>query len=169
MWKSRSEAFEDVMTGLIGKKLGMTQVFAPDGTVVPVTVLDVSPSTVLQVKTVTRDGYQALQLGYGGTRLHRVSRANRARAERAGLEKAPLRVREFRTSGADRFEVGDVVGVDFFRPGDRVKVTGTSKGRGFSGVMKRYGFGGGTRKSHGGDLPIGGPVRSAPAPIPAEP
>lgn len=138
------------MKGLIGKKLGMTQVYAADGQAVPVTVLDVSPSRVLQVKTTQTDGYEAIQVGYGERKLTRAHRSNRVRAQQAGMDSAPLKVREFRTMDASAFNVGDQIGADFFRPGDRVKVTGTSKGRGFSGVMKRYGFGGGTRKSHGG-------------------
>lgn len=138
------------MKGLIGRKLGMTQVFAPDGEVVPVTVLEVASNKVLQVKTTERDGYEAIQVGYGRKKLHRATRANRRRAEAAGLDSAPIRTREFRTPDASRFKVGDEIAVDFFRPGDKVKVRGTSKGRGFTGVIKRHGFTGGTRKSHGG-------------------
>ncbi len=138
------------MKGLIGKKLGMTQIFSADGEAVPVTVLEIAPSTVLQVKTLEKDGYEAIQIGYGQKKLHRQSKANRTRAEAAGLEAAPLRVREFRTPDASRFSVGDAITVDFFQIGDRVKVRGTSKGRGFTGAMKRHGFGGGTRASHGG-------------------
>ncbi len=139
------------MKGLIGKKLGMTQIFSADGEAVPVTVLEVAPSTVLQVKTVETDGYEAIQVGYGEKKkLHRQSKANRARAEAAGLESAPLRIREFRTPDAARFSVGDQITADFFEIGDLVKVRGTTKGRGFAGGMKRHGFSGGTRQSHGG-------------------
>lgn len=138
------------MKGLIGRKLGMTQVYAADGRAVPVTVVDVSPSVVLQVKTLQTDGYEAIQIGYGQKKLTRARRPNQVRARAAGLDSAPVRVREFGTDDASRFVVGDRIGADFFKPGDRVKVTGTSKGHGFTGVMKRFGFGGGTRKSHGG-------------------
>lgn len=138
------------MKGVIGKKLGMTQIYAADGQAVPVTVLDVSASTVLQVKTTETDGYEAIQVGYGGKKIHRTSKANRVRAEKAGLGTAPVKVREFRTPDASRFQVGDRITVEFFQEGDLVKVTGTSKGRGFTGAMKRHGFAGGTRKSHGG-------------------
>jgi large subunit ribosomal protein L3 len=138
------------MKGLIGRKLGMTQIFTGDGQAVPVTVLDMTASTVLQVKTVERDGYEAIQVGYGRKKIHRASRPNRVRAEMAGLDSAPSRVREFRTPDASRFQVGDKVAVDFFKVGDRVKVSGRTKGRGFTGGMKRHGFGGGTRKTHGG-------------------
>ncbi len=138
------------MKGLIGKKLGMTQFFTDDGQSVPVTVLDVSPSTVLQVKTTEKDGYEAIQVGYGRRKIHRASKAERVRAEKAGLDSAPVRVQEFRTPDANRFQVGDRIGVDFFQIGDKVKVHGRTKGRGFTGAVKRWGFGGGTRKSHGG-------------------
>jgi large subunit ribosomal protein L3 len=138
------------MKGLIAKKLGMTQFFTEDGQAVPVTVLDVSASTVLQVKTTKTDGYEAIQVGYGRRKLHRASKAERVRAEKAGLDSAPVRVQEFRTPDATRFQVGDRIGGDFFRVGDKVKVHGRTKGRGFTGAVKRWGFGGGTRKSHGG-------------------
>lgn len=138
------------MKGLIGRKLGMTQVFTGDGQAVPVTVLDMTASTVLQVKTVEKDGYEAIQVGYGRKKIHRASRSNRVRAEMAGLDSAPSRVQEFRTPDASRFQVGDRIAVDFFKVGDRVKVSGRTKGRGFTGGMKRHGFGGGTRKTHGG-------------------
>lgn len=138
------------MKGLIGRKLGMTQVFGANGEVVPVTVLEVANSTVLQVKTAERDGYEAIQVGYGSKKIHRATRANRVRAEMAGLDSAPVRIREFRTPDASQFQVGDKIGVDFFEIGDRIKIRGTSKGRGFSGAMKRHGFSGGTRASHGG-------------------
>ena len=138
------------MKGLIGRKLGMTQVFSGDGEAVPVTVLEVAPNAVLQVKTNEKDGYEAIQVGYGQKKLNRTRKSNRAIAERAGLESAPTRIREFRTSDAEQFSVGDRISVDFFAIGDRVKIRGTSKGHGFSGAMKRHGFAGGTRKSHGG-------------------
>jgi large subunit ribosomal protein L3 len=138
------------MKGLIGKKLGMTQFFLEDGQSVPVTVLDVSPSTILQVKTTERDGYEAIQVGYGRRKIHRAPKAERTRAEQAGLDSAPVRIQEFHTPDASRFQVGDRIGVDFFQVGDQVKVTGHTKGRGFTGGVKRWGFGGGTRKSHGG-------------------
>ena len=164
------------MKGVIGRKLGMTQIYGTDGIAVPVTVLDVSPSTILQVKTTETDGYQAIQVGFGSKKIHRARKANRVRAEKAGLESAPVRVQEFRTTDASRFEVGDRIGADFFRPGDLVRVSGTTKGRGFSGAMKRHGFGGGTRKSHGGGpshrgvgSPSAGPVRQHEADCPQPP
>jgi large subunit ribosomal protein L3 len=128
----------------------MTQVYAENGQAVPVTVLDVSPSTVLQVKTTQTDGYEAIQVGYGRKKIHRAKRANQVRAEKAGLDTAPVRIQEFRTDDASHYRVGDKIGADFFVAGDLVKVSGKSKGRGFTGVMKRHGFAGGTRKSHGG-------------------
>lgn len=138
------------MKGLIGRKLGMTQVFGPEGEAIPVTVLEVAGNTILQVKTADRDGYEAIQVGYGQKKLHRATKANRTRAEAAGLDSAPLRIREFRTPDASLFKVGDEIAVDFFKAGDRVKVRGITKGRGFAGAIKRHGFSGGTRKTHGG-------------------
>ena len=138
------------MKGLIGRKLGMTQVFGPEGAAIPVTVLEVAGNKILQVKTTDRDGYEAIQVGYGQKKLHRATKANRTRAEAAGLDSAPQRIREFRTPDASHFKIGDEIAVDFFQAGDRVKIRGTTKGRGFTGAMKRHGFSGGTRKSHGG-------------------
>ncbi|MFC1500479.1 50S ribosomal protein L3 [Candidatus Zixiibacteriota bacterium] len=138
------------MKGLIGRKLGMTQIFGANGEAVPVTVLEVAPNAVLQVKTTDKDGYEAIQVGYGRKKLNRAKKSNRVRAEKAGLDSAPTRIREFRTPDAEQFKVGDRISVDFFTIGDRVKVRGTSKGHGFSGAMKRHGFSGGTRASHGG-------------------
>ena len=138
------------MKGLIGRKLGMTQIFGSEGEAIPVTVLEVVANTILQVKTTDRDGYEAIQVGYGQKKLHRATKANRTRAEAAGLDSAPLKIREFRTTDASLFKVGDEIAVDFFQAGDRVKVRGITKGRGFAGAMKRHGFSGGTRKTHGG-------------------
>ncbi len=138
------------MKGLIGRKLGMTQVFGPEGEAIPVTVLDVAGNNILQVKTIDIDGYEAIQVGYGQKKLHRATKANRTRAEAAGLDSAPQRIWEFRTPDASLFNVGDKIAVDFFQAGDRVKVRGTTKGRGFAGAIKRHGFSGGTRKTHGG-------------------
>ena len=103
------------MKGLIGRKLGMTQVFGPEGEAIPVTVLEVVSNKILQVKTTDRDGYEAIQVGYGQKKLHRATKANRTRAEAAGLDSAPLRIREFRTTDASLFKVGDEIAIDFFR------------------------------------------------------
>lgn len=131
--------------GLIGKKLGMTQVFTPEGTLVPVTVLQAGPCTVVQRRTPERDGYAGVQLGFGEQKAQRLTRAERGHRKASGTMARVLS--EFR-DGAD-YDVGQQIRVgDVFAAGDRVDVTGTSKGRGFAGVMKRHRFGGFPR-SHG--------------------
>lgn len=148
------------MTGLIGEKLGMTQWFDPEGRLVPVTVLRVGPCTVVQLKTQTVDGYAAVQLGFGQQDSNRVSRAYRAHCQRAGNERVFRVLREFPPDPSLQYRVGEDVRVEqVFKVGDFVDVSGTSKGRGFAGVMKRHGFGGfpgshGTHEyfRHGGSI-----------------
>ena len=137
------------MAGIIGKKLGMTQIFEETGAVVPVTVVEAGPCSVVQVRTREKEGYQAIQLGYGEKKEKRSTRAERGHAAKAGLTAAPEVLREFDIDeGEDVPSVGDQITVDLFEVGSKVKVTGTTKGRGFQGVMKRHGFAGG-RASHG--------------------
>lgn len=136
------------MPGIIGRKLGMSQIFTEAGAVVPVTVIEAGPCTVTQVRTAEKDGYQAVQLGFGSQKANRASKAEMGHATKVGLEAAPEVLREFPLGADESPEVGQSVTVERFAPGTRVKVTGTTKGRGFQGVMKRYGFGGG-RASHG--------------------
>jgi len=136
------------MTAIIGKKLGMTQIFAESGVVVPVTVIQAGPCPVLQVRTAEKDGYLAVQLGFGRQKDKRASRAERGHAKNAGLEAAPAVLREFAISDGETPVIGDQVTVDAFDVGTRIKVTGRTKGRGFQGVVKRHGFHGG-RASHG--------------------
>jgi large subunit ribosomal protein L3 len=123
-------------TGLIGRKLGMTRVFAEDGSAVPVTVIEAGPCRVV------RAGNGRVQLGFGARRASRTTKAELGHAKAAGLEAAPAVVREFAVAG-DAPEAGAEVKVDIFAPGELVKVTGTTKGRGFQGVVHRHGFGGG--------------------------
>jgi large subunit ribosomal protein L3 len=136
------------MAGLIGRKIGMTRVFDGEGRAVPVTVVQAGPCPVVQVKTEERDGYRAIQLGFGRKKEIRSTRPELGHAAQVGLDYAPRVLREFRISGEESFEPGQEVRVDLFQEGDRVKVTGTSKGRGFQGVVKRYGFAG-RPASHG--------------------
>ena len=132
--------------GIIGKKLGMSQVFSEDGSTVPVTVIEVEPSLVIQKKTKDSDGYDALQLGYGRVAQNRVSKPLQGHFNKA--DKGCFRVlAEFRAE-AENYELGQEIGVAIFQAGDLVDVVGTSKGKGFAGVVKRHGFRGG-RKSHG--------------------
>lgn len=138
--------------GLVGRKVGMTRVFAEDGTAVPVTVLDVAGNRVTQVKTPENDGYAAIQVTYGKRRATRVRKPQAGHLAKAGVE-AGVTLKEFPGS-ADalaKFKPGDVVGVDTFTPGQLVDVTGTTKGRGFSGVIRRHNFSS-NRASHGNSV-----------------
>ena len=136
------------MKGLIGKKVGMTQVYDEAGVLIPVTVIEAGPCVVTAVKTEERDGYTAVQLGFGSRKAKNVTKACAGHLAKAGVngDKLPAILREFRKVEA---AVGDVLKVDAFAAGEFLDVVGTTKGRGFQGVVKRYNFGGG-RASHGG-------------------
>ncbi|MGH9886588.1 MAG: large ribosomal subunit protein uL3, partial [bacterium] len=157
------------MIGIIGKKLGMTQIFNEQGQQIPVTVIEAEPNPVLAVTDKAKVGHASIQLGLGTSRLRRESakgeikkpkgrRATLAEvghAKKAGLDAPPAVLRSIRldepgnaTIEIPTYAVGDIVKVDIFKPGDAVKVTGTTKGRGFQGVVKRYGIGGGPN-THG--------------------
>ena len=139
------------MKALIGKKIGMTQVYDEQGTLIPVTVIEAGPCVVTAVKTVERDGYDALQLGFGARKAKNLSRAEKGHLTKAvaidEAGKLPAVLREFR--GMEAAEPGAVLNVGVFAAGDFLDVVGTTKGRGFQGVVKRWNFGGG-RASHGG-------------------
>ncbi len=129
------------MAGLIGKKIGMTRVFNEEkGVVIPVTVVEAGPCPVLQVKTEETDGYEAIQLGFGEKKEKNAPKAEMGHARKATLEAAPAVLREFRPDQGESYEPGQKLTVEIFTEGDSVKVTGTSKGRGFQGGMKRHGF-----------------------------
>jgi large subunit ribosomal protein L3 len=131
------------MAGLIGKKIGMTRVFdEAEGTSIPVTVVEAGPCPVTQVKTEETDGYRGVQLGFGAKKAHRATMAEQGHASKAGLEVAPRVLREVPLAGDEEYEVGQKLTVELFEPGDTVKVTGTTKGRGFQGGVKRHGFSG---------------------------
>lgn len=131
------------MTGLIGRKLGMSRYFEDDGRVLPVTVIEAGPCPIVQVKQ-SASGPSAIQLGFGDKKPGRTPKAELGHAKAATLERAPSILRDFPLqAGADAPTLGEVVTVEIFAPGDRVKVTGTTKGRGFQGVVKRHGFAGG--------------------------
>jgi large subunit ribosomal protein L3 len=137
-----------MLTGLIGRKLGMTQLFAADGTVSPATVLKAGPCVVAQVKTVDKDGYEAVQLGLVDGRSSRENKATQGHFKKAGVPPARVR-REVRVkAGGDAPKAGDQVTVSIFADGERVDVIGTSRGKGFQGVVKRHHFRGG-RATHG--------------------
>ena len=135
--------------GILGKKIGMTQVFRPDGQVVPVTLLKAGPCMVVQRKTPTTDGYDAVQLGLVEfVKPQRINKPTAGRLKKAGVEGAKF-MREFRLrAGDDDFKAGDQVLVGQFKPTDKVDVVGISKGKGFAGVVKRHHFRGG-EGSHG--------------------
>ncbi len=156
------------MIGIIGKKIGMTQIFNEQGQQIPVTVIEAPPAPVMLATTKEKNGFDSVQLGYGRQRSRRESgkgerdpkgrRASKAEighAKKAGLEAAPIAVRSVRLDQKGNakaeiptYAVGDVIKCDIFQPGETVKVTGTTKGRGFQGVVKRYGIGGGPN-THG--------------------
>ncbi|MDY6878220.1 MAG: 50S ribosomal protein L3 [Chloroflexota bacterium] len=135
------------MKAILGRKVGMTQVFNEQGEAVPVTVIEAGPCYVTQVRTLERDGYEAVQLGFGDAKPQRTSGGEMGHLLRNELP-ALCCLREFRLRGSEDVEEGQRILVDVFEIGDRVDVVGTSKGRGFTGVVKRYGFGGGP-KTHG--------------------
>ena len=130
------------MPGLIGKKIGMTRIFNDEGVQVPVTVIEAGPCPIVSVRTQEQDGYQAVQLGYGAKKAKRTSAGEMGHATKVGLEAAPRLMREFRFDNGEEYEVGQELTVELFEAGDRIKVTGKSKGRGFQGVVKRHGFAG---------------------------
>ncbi len=136
------------MAGIIGRKLGMTQVFSDTGAAVPVTVIEAGPCPVVQVREPGDTGAGALQLGWGERKASRTPRAALGHAKKAGLEGAPALLREFRVATTDGYEVGQTLTVEQFSAGDKVKITGNTKGRGFQGVVKRHGFRG-RPASHG--------------------
>lgn len=138
------------MLGLMGKKIGMTQVFTAEGEVVPVTVVELGPCTVVQRKSVGTDGYNALQIGFGKRKPKGMTKAMRGHFEKKGL---PLftHLIEYRTDHAEKFNVGDELSAAGLKVGEIVNVAGTSKGRGFQGVIKRHGKHGGPA-AHGSDF-----------------
>jgi large subunit ribosomal protein L3 len=131
--------------GLLGRKLGMVQAFDKDGIVKGCTVLEVGPCIVTQVRTLERDGYEAVQLGFGAKK--RLNEPEKGHLKAAGAGNLRY-LREFKADNVDEIKVGQKFGVELFKQGDRVDVTAISKGRGFAGVVKRHGFSGGP-KTHG--------------------
>ena len=123
--------------GILGKKIGMTQIFTTEGRVVPVTVVEAGPCPVVQKKTVATDGYNAIQLGFSVLRESLSNKPRKGHFQKASLK--PMRyVREFRVSDVESFEIGQEVKVDLFTVGDKIDVVGTSKGKGFAGMIKRH-------------------------------
>jgi len=135
------------MRGLIAKKLGMSQIFDENGSIIPVTILQAGPCCITQIKTLDNDGYDAVQIAYGDKKEKNTNKPLEGHFKKAGVTPKKFLVEFDIVPGFD-YEMGQVFNASIFKQGDSVKVTGTSKGRGFSGVMKRHGFGGGP-KTHG--------------------
>ena len=133
--------------GLIGKKIGMTQIFDEAGKVIPVTVVEAGPCVVVQKKTVENDGYSAVQCGFGDIREKLVNKPMKGHFAKAGTA-LYRKVREIRLDGPAAYEVGAVLTADVFAAGDKIKVTGTSLGKGYQGVMRRWNFKG-SKDTHG--------------------
>ena len=136
-----------MMTGILGKKLGMSQVFDTEGKVIPVTVIEAGPCTVIQRKTARTDGYDAVQIGFRQTKAAKVGKPMLGHFQKAG-KGAFSALQEIRVEAAEPLDIGAEIKVDIFKEGDVVDVTGHSKGRGFAGVIKRWSFKGG-RATHG--------------------
>ena len=139
---------------ILGKKIGMTQIFNDRGEIIPVSVIEAGPCIVTQLKSVETDGYIAVQVGFGDIRPRLVNKPETGHFNKAGVK--PMReIREIRTADTSEYTLGDAIKCDIFQPGMRVKVTGTSKGKGFAGVVKRFHF-------HGGDQTHGSMVHRKP-------
>ncbi|MBC7229316.1 MAG: 50S ribosomal protein L3 [Actinobacteria bacterium] len=135
------------MKGIIGRKIAMTQVFSEDGKVIPVTLVEAGPCLVTQIKTVEKEGYDALQLGFGEVKEKKLNRPRRGHFQSKDLE--PRRhLAEVRIDDPSSYRLGQEIKVDIFSKGDRVDITGRSRGKGYAGVIKRHNFGGGPG-SHG--------------------
>ena len=132
---------------IIGKKMGMTQIFTEKGKVIPVTVIEAGPCVVSQKKTVENDGYAAIQMGFGDLAERKVTKPMKGHFDKSGV--APKKtLKEFRFENPDGFNVGDILKADVFAEGDKIDITGTSKGKGYAGVIKRWNFGR-LKESHG--------------------
>ncbi len=130
-----------MINGILGRKIGMTQIFTDKGEAIPVTVIEAGPCVVTQVRTKDNDGYEAVQLGFGDVKIKHVNKPKQGHLKAAG--RLVKHMREMKTTDINSHNVGDIVNVDVFSVGEKVDVVGTSKGRGFAGVVKRHGFSGG--------------------------
>ncbi len=136
------------MPGLLGKKLGMTNIYGEDGKIIPVTAIEVGPCKVVNVKTADKDGYEALQLGFGERKSKHTNKPLEGYFKSQNVEAAKI-LKEFRNFNVADYKVGDTLTAELFAEGDKVTVKGKSKGKGFQGVMKRHGFGGVGGTTHG--------------------
>lgn len=138
----------DKMSGIIGKKLGMSNIFGKDGEIIPVTVIQAGPCNVVNIRTKEKDGYEALQLSFGERKDRHTSKPLAGQFKASGLKPARL-LKEFKNFNVADYKVGDQIGADFFVEGEKIKVRGRSKGKGFQGVMRRHNFGGVGGTTHG--------------------
>jgi large subunit ribosomal protein L3 len=138
------------MPGLLGKKIGMTNYYSEDGVVSPVTVIEAGPCRVVSIKTKENDGYEALQLGFGEKKEKHLNKPQIEDYKKKNISPAAV-LKEFRNFDISEYNIGDELTVELFSEGEKIKVSGTAKGKGFQGVMKRHGFGGGQRTHGQGD------------------
>lgn len=136
------------MSGLLGKKLGMTNIFEADGNNIPVTVIEAGPCKVVSIRTKEIDGYEALQLGYGSKKEKNVNKPLTGHFKKNNVNPAKV-VKEFRSFDVANYKVGDDITLEMFKEGEKIKVRARTKGKGFQGVMKRHGFGGVGGTTHG--------------------
>jgi len=136
------------MSGIIGKKIGMSNIFGQDGAIIPVTVIQAGPCKVVNIRTKDKNGYEALQLSFGERKDKHTSKPLAGQYKSSGLKPATI-LKEFRSFNINDYKIGDEIGANFFVEGERIKVKGKSKGKGFQGVMKRHGFSGVGGTTHG--------------------
>jgi large subunit ribosomal protein L3 len=138
----------DKMSGIIGRKMGMSSVYNKDGNIVPVTVIQAGPCRVVTIKTAEKDGYQALQLGFGSRKEKNISKPVLGQYKKNSLAPSYI-LKEFRFPEIGNYKIGDEIKVDFFKEGEKIKIRSKSKGKGFQGVMRRHGFSGVGGTTHG--------------------
>jgi large subunit ribosomal protein L3 len=136
------------MSGIIGRKMGMSSVYNKDGNIVPVTVIQAGPCQVVTIKTADKDGYQALQLGFGTRKEKNISKPVLGQYKKNNLTSSYI-LKEFRFPEISNYKIGDEIKADFFQEGEKIKVRSKSKGKGFQGVMRRHGFSGVGGTTHG--------------------
>lgn len=143
-----------MIKSILGRKIGMTQIFAEDGSVVPVTVIEAGPLAVTQIRSIEKEGYSAVQVGFGEVNAKRVNKPDAGQFVKAGV--APKKyLREFRTDEVGDVQIGQLIDAGIFSAGEKISVTGVSKGKGFAGAVKRYHF-------HGGDMTHGSMIHRKP-------
>ena len=140
--------FGDSMSGIIGRKMGMSSVYNSEGNIVPVTVIQAGPCQVVTIKTAAKDGYEALQLGFGSRKEKNISKPVLGQYKKNNLTPSYI-LKEFSFPEISNYKIGDEIKVDFFKEGEKIKIRSKSKGKGFQGVMRRHGFGGVGGTTHG--------------------